>query len=420
MFRQFSKSNTSPVSAISTAAFLSPLVILLTCAFGLSVSGCGGGGPVYVAGPPCAYYAYGCPYGYGAISTFAGTGLPGNSGNGAPAVTAQLEQPVAVAVDTAGNLFIADRASNAVREVAASTGLISNASSGPTSAVPGSRPSFSSHIAVGANFHQPSAVAIDPSGRVYILDEATSTVRRFSASTAALTLVAGNANGRSGYSGDNCEATAAQLNHPRGMAFDRSGNLFIADTLNHRIRKLAVATGRITTVAGTGRSGYAGDGGPAAAAQLSRPTGIATDSKGNLYIADAAAAVIRKVDARTRVISTVAGTGVAGFSGDNAPAAAAQLNDPEGISADTHGNLFIADTGNQRVREVAVRNGIITTIAGDRIQGYSGDGHSSSRAELNKPYATAIDAGGNLYIADSANGDVRKVLPNPQTAPNGN
>ncbi|HET9086937.1 MAG TPA: hypothetical protein VFN53_05410 [Acidobacteriaceae bacterium] len=388
----------------SRFAFLLP-ALAWACIF--LVSGCGGGGPVYVAGNPCYNYPYGgCPYGYGAISTFAGTNLSGNSGDGgASAGISQLTQPVGLAFDASGNLYVADRASDMVRQVAASTHRFTGALSGSASAESGSQV-----------FHQPSAVALDRSGRLYVLDQGTSTVRRFSQSRGAMVLVAGNPGTSGGYSGDNGPAIHAQLNHPAGMVFDRAGNLFIADTLNHRVRKLVSATGTIVTVAGSGTAGYSGDGGPAAAAQLSRPSGVAIDSDGNLYIADASASVIRKVDARSGMISTVAGTGKAGFSGDGGPAAAAQLDSPQGVTVDAQGNLFIADTGNQRIRELAAHNGIITTIAGKGSPGYSGDGGPSVRAQLNTPYATAIDAAGNLYIADSGNGAVRKVRPDPQNS----
>lgn len=406
-------SNLNRASGKSISAFsnllssrFAQVLPVLVCAGIFLVSGCGGGGPVYVAGNPCYNYPYGgCPYGYGAISTFAGTGLLGNSGNGASAASSQLTQPVALAFDSSGNLYVADRAGNMVRQVAASTHIISGALSGSASADSGSQV-----------FHQPSAVALDRSGRLYVLDQGTGTVRRFSQFRGAMVLVAGSPSTNGGYSGDSGPAIHAQLNHPAGMAFDRAGNLFIADTLNHRVRKLVSATGTIVTIAGSGTAGYSGDGGPAAAAQLSRPGGVAIDSEGNLYIADSAASVIRKVDARTGLISTVAGTGKAGFAGDQGPAIAAQLNSPQGVSVDTQGNLFIADTGNQRVRELAARNGIITTIAGKGSKGYSGDGGPSARAQLNKPYATAIDAAGNLYIADSGNGAVRKVRPDPQSS----
>lgn len=398
-------------SGASVKARFAPVVLFLASAFGLLASGCGGGTPVYVAGPPC--YGYGCyTYGYGAISTVPSPTLLGSSGNGAPAGNAQREQPVGLAVDSSGNLYIADRASNALREVAASAASTPTVSPENGLASAGSRPAFAR--LAGSRFTNPSAVAVDPSGNLYVADQASSTVSRVAASTGAVAIVAGSA---PGYSGDKGQATNARLNHPSGMALDRSGNLFIADTLNHRVRKIAASNGRISTVAGDGTPGYAGDGGPAAAAQLSHPTGVAADSDGNLYIADAANAAIRKVDARTGIISTIAGNGIVGFSGDGASAAAAQLSNPQGIAVDAYGNLFIADTGNQRIREVAARTGFISTVAGGPNQGYSGDGGPSSRAELNDPRATAVDTSGTLYIADFGNGVIRKVLPDRQTAP---
>jgi sugar lactone lactonase YvrE len=414
----FSSHNASVASP--TPARFAPAALLLVSALTLLSSGCGG--PAYVVyAPPC--YGYGCGYGYGYgygfISTVAGTGVAGNTGNGSPAVTAQLRQPVALTVDPSGNLYIADSASNTVREVAATTGIINGASSGITAANHGSLTSLANNAAAAPRFNQPSAVAIDASGNVDVLDNATSTVRRMS-STGVLSIVAGNAAGIAGFSGDNGQAINAKLNLPLGMAFDPSGNVFIADTGNQRIRRVDASTGIITTVAGTGNAGYSGDGGLAAAAQISHPAAIATDSQGNLYIADSGNAAIRKVDVRTGIISTVAGTGIIGFSGDNAAAVAAKLNQPLGITVDAHNNLFISDTGNQRIREVAANTGVISTIAGDSKQGYSGDGGPSSSADLNQPYATAIDASGNLYIADSGNGVIRKVLPNPQTATKAN
>lgn len=415
--RLLSSNHATSLASPSRVRFAAP-ALLLASSLAFLTAGCGGG-PAYVAvGPPC--YGYGCGYGYGYgygfISTFAGNGNIGNAGNGSAAANAQLSQPVDVTVDSSGNLYIADRASNTVREVAASTGIINSASAGNASLSSAMR----SSVAGSITFNHPSTVAVDPSGNLYVLDQASNTIRRVSAPTGTLAIVAGSALGRSGFSGDNGQATAAQLNNPSGMAFDPSGNLFIADTGNHRIREVAASTGLITTVVGNGTAGYSGDGGLASAAQLSSPSAVATDSKGNLYIADAATATVRKVDIRTGLISTVAGTGIVGFSGDKALANAAQLNSPQGITVDAYGNLFIADTGNQRIREVVAGTGIISTIAGNSTQGYSGDGGPSSRSVLNNPYATAVDASGNLYIADSGNGVIRKVLPNPQTAQTAN
>ena len=412
----FSNHNAS-VASPAPARF-APAALLLVSALTLLSSGCGGPAYVAYAPPPCYGYGCGYGYGYGYISTFAGSGVDGNSGNGSAAVKAQLSQPVAITVDHAGNLYIADRASNTVREVVSATGIINNVLSAPASSG-GSVTPLAVNVAVTPHFNQPSAVAIDASGNVDVLDQATNTVRRISTSTGALTVLAGNAAGLSGYSGDNGQAINAKLNQPAGMAFDPSGNLFIADTGNQRIRRVDASTGIITTVAGTGNAGYTGDGALAMAAQLSHPAAVASDSQGNLFIADSGNAAIRKVDVHTGMISTVAGTGIVGFSGDNAAAVAAKLNQPLGITVDAHDNLFITDTGNQRIREVTANSAVISTVAGGN-QGYSGDGGPSSLANLNQPYATAIDASGNMYIADSGNGVIRKVLPNPQTTQKAN
>src|ERR1019366_9345320 len=208
-------------------------------------------------------------------------------------------------------------------------------------------------------------------------------------SNGVITTVAGN--GTSGNIGDNGPATGAQLNYPTGVAVDSAGNLYIADQYNHRIRK--VSNGVITTVAGSGTAGFSGDNGPATSAQLYYPAGVAVDAAGNLYIADQYNHRIRKVS--NGVITTVAGSGTAGFSGDNGPATSAQLSGPGGVAADSAGNLYIADTSNYRIRKVS--NGVITTAAGG---GSGGDNGPATSAQLNYPAGVAVDSAGNLYIAD--------------------
>ena len=233
----------------------------------------------------------------------------------------------------------------------------------------------------------------------------------FAGSTAALEQisiiipVAGT--GIAGFGGDGGPAKLAMLNQPEGVAVDASGNLYIADTDNNRIRKIS-PNGIITTVAGTGIAGFSGDGGPASQAQLNHPEGVAVDASGNLYIADTGNNRIRKISP-DGIITTVAGNGIAGFSGDNGPASQAQLNQPEGVAVDASGNLYIADTDNDRIREVRT-DGVIVTIAGDA--GFSGDGGPASQAQLNHPEGVAVDASGNLYIADTGNNRIRKISPN--------
>jgi sugar lactone lactonase YvrE len=224
------------------------------------------------------------------------------------------------------------------------------------------------------------------------------------ATNGVITTVAGT-NG-SGYSGDGGAATNARLYLPYGVAVDAIGNVYIADTYNQRIRKVAT-NGIITTVAGTNGSGYSGDGGAATNARLYYPYGVAVDGLGNLFIADSSNERVRKV-ATNGVITTVAGTGSAGYNGDGVPSAAASLDYPRGVAVDASGDIFIADTYNQRIRKVDT-NGIIATVAGKSGLGYSGDGGAATNANLDYPFGVAVDSSGNLYVADTDNQRIRKV-----------
>jgi trimeric autotransporter adhesin len=216
-----------------------------------------------------------------------------------------------------------------------------------------------------------------------------------------ISTVAGN--GTAGYSGDGGPATSAQLNAPIGVAVNKAGNLFITDHRNNRVRKVTPA-GVIRTVVGSGTKGFSGDGGPAASAMIS-PYGVATDMAGNLYITDLGSKRVRKVTPGG-VISTVAGNGNQGFSGDGGPATSAQLLGPQGVAVDTSGNVFFAD--GPRIRKVTL-GGVISTVAGNGNRGYRGDGGSASSAELAYPSGVALDTAGNLFIADWDNNRVRKV-----------
>jgi sugar lactone lactonase YvrE len=207
--------------------------------------------------------------------------------------------------------------------------------------------------------------------------------------------------------GDNGPARASVLTFPRGCVFDRQGNLYIADTIDNRIRKVDHASGVITTVVGTGSAGWSGDGGRAEQAELNAPEAVAFDDRdGTLYIADTGNQRIRRV--RDGVITTVAGTGVEGYGGDGGPATSAELDVPLGLALDSRENLYIADSGNDRVRKLDL-GGHITTVAGTGTRGYGGDGGSAAAAELAQPVAVAVDASGNLYIVDSLNNRLRTV-----------
>jgi uncharacterized repeat protein (TIGR02543 family) len=271
----------------------------------------------------------------GTIITVAGTGAAAFSNDGGAAVLAQINAPYSVALDAAGNLYIADNGNNRVRKVAAGTGVIST--------------------------------------------------------------FAGT--GTPGFSGDGDLATRAAFNNIGGITFDNAGNMFIADYGNNRVRKVAAGTGIVTTVAGSGSAVFAGDGGPANLAGLN-PNGIAVDSAGNIYIADYGNNRIRKVANDTGYISTVAGNGTAGFSGDGDQATSASINHPTFVAFDSLGNLHIADAENNRIRMVAKDTGIITTIAGNGIAGFSGDGGPAVSAGINTALSVSFDGSGNMYISD--------------------
>ena len=260
--------------------------------------------------------------------------------------------------------------------------------------------------ATNAAWEDPFGVAVDASGNLFIVDSFNNRICKVG-TDGIITTLAGN--GIPGYSGDGGGATNAELNYPSGVAVDASGNLFIADTGNYRIREVRT-NGIITTVAGNGTRGYSGDGGPATKAELDNPTGVAVDASGNLFIADSGNDRIREVGTNG-IITTVAGNGTYGYSGDGGPATNAELWNPDGVAVDASGNLFIADQDNNRIREVGT-NGIITTVAGNGTNGYSGDGGAATSAELSLAHGVAVDASGNLFIADSENSRIREVGTN--------
>ncbi len=261
--------------------------------------------------------------------------------------------------------------------------------------------------ATAAELYDPEGVAVDHNGNLFIACTADYRIREVNLSTGIITTVAGN--GIQGYSGDGGQATAARLNHPRGIAAE-NGNLFIADDWNNRVREVNLTTGIITTVAGKGTGGFSGDGGQATVAEIWEPWGVAVDNNGNLFIADVNNYRVREVKLSTGIITTVAGNGIQGYSGDGGQATAAELNCwPFGIAVDNSGHLYIADANNYRVRQVNLSTGVITTVAGNGIQGYSGDGGQATIAEFNGASAVAVDATGNLFIADVGNYRVREV-----------
>ena len=376
----------------------------------------------------------------GIVTMVAGNGAIGFAGDGGPAIDAEFFGLSGLAIDAAGDIYVADSSNFRIREITpdgiirtvAGTGVMGYAGDGgPASA---------------AELDYPYGVAIDTTGNLLIADAENGRIRSISAS-GIINTIAGN--GSFSYGGDGGPALNASMYAPAAVTMDISGDLFIADTNNFRVRKVA-PNGNIATVAGNGTLGYSGDGGPATNAQFATPWGIAVDAAENVYFADAQDNRVRKI-APDGTISTFAGTGVAGFSGDGGPAVNAQLYVPYGnIVADGSGNQYITDWGNRRIRKISAKgiittvvaglgtpngmavdhsgnvfiadrasdsilkvspDGSVTTIAGTGVAGFSGDGGPAVSAQFSQPESVAVDALGNVYIADQLNNRIRMIAP---------
>jgi uncharacterized protein (TIGR03437 family) len=338
----------------------------------------------------------------GTIATVAGDGYAHSVGDGGPATVAQLFQPSALALDSAGNLFIADSGTERIRQVR-KDGTITTLAGNGTAGQGAANVAPASSTALNT----PMGVAMDAAGNVLVADSYNHRVLLITPSQAIRT-VAGT--GAGGASPEGTPPLAAQLRGPRAVCADRGGNVYIVDTSNHRVLRLPPG-GTLQTAAGNGSRGSAGDDGAARLAQLNTPSACATDSAGNLWIADTANHAIRKVSP-AGVISTVAGMGVAGASGDEGAATAARLDSPRGLVTDDLGDIFIADTGNHRIRLVTP-DGIIHGIAGSGAPGFRGDGGPAAAALLNAPQGLFLDGAGDLYFADTGNNRIRRLVPEP-------
>jgi uncharacterized protein (TIGR03437 family) len=343
------------------------------------------------------------------ISTAAGNGVAGYFGDGGPATIAELNDPNGVAVDTAGNLYIAEFMNQRVRKVAADGTITTVAGTGVAGFSGDGGP------ATAARLNEPFRVVLDKAGNLYISDYGNFRVRKV-ALDGTITTIAGNGNASSG--GDGGPAVSASIDSPGDLALDSAGNLFITsgafvgDGNANVIRKVTPA-GLIATVAGNGTAGYSGDGGPATSAALHAPEGLAIDNAGDLFISDQFNQRIRKVS--HGIITTVAGVGLAGYAGDGGPARNAELSGPAGLSFDASGNLYIADRDNNRIR-VLLTNGTISTVAGTGNAAYTGDGVAAAIAALSSPRSLAMWRGA-FYVADAGNQRVRLLTPAPPGPP---
>jgi len=333
----------------------------------------------------------------GIIHAFAGNGQAGNRGDGGSALAAAIGVVAGLAADSEGNIYLVNYNDGIVRAVTPGGTISAVAGNGRLAFGGDGGPAFY------ANLCQPSGVALDRAGNLYIADQCNHRVRKVGTDGTIHTFAG---TGEPAYDGDGGPAIQAALYYPQALAFDSAGNLFIADWGNCRIRKVA-PSGVIATVAGNGSCTDSGDGGPAAAAGMGTPSAVMVDGAGNLFITLDGSNRIRKVDTRG-IISTVAGTGTAGFSGDGGPAAQAQISEPNGIAADADGNLYFTDTGNNRVREISTA-GIVTTIAGNGAAGPSGDGSPATAASITAPYGIVLDGSGNIYVSGYLDQTVRLI-----------
>ena len=343
------------------------------------------------------------------ISTIAGNGTAGYSGDGGAATGAEIDNPRGIVTDPAGNVYFCDFTNNRVRKIATNGAITTVAGTGIAGY------NGDNIQGTAAQLNQPYRVALDPTGNLYIADPGNNRIRKL-APNGIITTVAGN--GSANYSGDGGLATSTALDYAEDAVVDVFGNIFIADSANNVIRKVSTS-GIITTVAGngyaagTGSGNYTGDGGLATHATLYNPVSIAVDPAGDVFISDQLNNVIREVNT-SGIINTVAGTGTFAFGGDGGPAIKAEFGYPAGVALDAAGNLYIVDVNNDRLR-VMLTNGNIATVAGNGNAGFGGDGGPATSAELNAPRSVAVGTFGNVYIPDFSNNRVRQLSPSSPT-----
>jgi sugar lactone lactonase YvrE len=338
------------------------------------------------------------------ITTTAGTGQPGESGDGGPAIAARLNMPFDLAFDKAGNLFFSDTFNHRVRRIDRQGGAISTVAGTGKAGYSGD-----GGPAVESQLNEPYGVVVDQKGNVFFADRLNRRVRRIDGQTQTITTVAGD--GTKVYSGDGGPGNKAGLVEPNGVALAVDGRtLYIADVAGNRIRALELANGRITTFAGTGRGRHDGDGGPADRASIWGARAVDVGPDGSVYILEREGNTLRVVTAANE-ITTTAGTGRKGYSGDGGPAALATFNGPKELAVDRSGNVWIVDTENHTIRRIDAATKRIRTVAGTGSRGGDGDGGPATKARLDRPHGVAIGPDGACWIADTNNHRVRYLKP---------
>lgn len=334
------------------------------------------------------------------ITTICGQDTAGFSGDNGLAINATLNTPFCVQLDNHNNIFIVDALNHRIRKINASTGVIETIAGNGTAGYSGD-----GDLATNASLFVPEGIRIDSIGDIYIADGLNHRIRKIIASTGVITTIGGN--GTMGYSGDGGLAVNAELNGPTDVCLDKSGNIYVADHYNNVVRKIDTS-GIITTIAGTGSFGYSGDNGIAIDATFNGVGFLAVDNNNNLLITDASNNVLRKIDLSTGIITTFAGSGIAGYLGDGAAATDAQLKIPGGIYVEENGDVLFTEYGNGVVRKIDGSTGVISTVAGSGISGYSGDGGPALSAQL-APSFVCVGTEGDIYVADENNNRVRKI-----------